>query len=151
MRTALLALAFLVSLPFGAHARVLGGNNVRVAIDGHREPGIGVHGGAHGWRLPIGHTAATSITLVDLTSPTRDKWVVPVQGQAIVLEAGRFIGGHAYRVELMNGITLVERAIVYLYPTRSGRSAHVELAFDDQDGDEVGADSGLRIMPKSAL
>jgi hypothetical protein len=147
MRITCLVLAFLplLSLPSPAHAR-LPGHSVRVAIEGRREAGIGLRGDGRGWRLPLGGAAVTSVVLVDLTSPTRDKWVLPVDGKSLVLDGARFVGGHAYRVELMKGMTLVDRALVYLYPTRGGRTTKVEF-----DVDSVDSSDELQLTPKSAL
>jgi hypothetical protein len=135
----------LLSLAGPAQAR-LPGPSVRVAVEGRREPGIGLRGNGRGWRLPLGSAGATTVVLVDISSPTRDKWVLPVDGKALVLDGARFVGGHAYRVEVMKGMTLVDRALVYLYPTRGGRTTKVEF-------DVEGADSSdeLSLMPKSAL
>ena len=153
MRLICLALIISSLVPFAgrADARVLPGPSVRVAIEGHREPGIGLHGSGRGWRLPLGAAEATSVVLVDVTAPTRDKWVVPVGGRAVVLEGARFVGGHAYRVEVMRGMTIVDHALVYLYPTRGGRTTKVEFDVDGDGAGDGAASDEIRLTPKSAL
>ncbi len=151
MRKIILLALLTSALP--AAARVLPSTSVHVLLDGHREPGVGLHGDARGWRLPITpDRGATDVVLVDETSPTRDKWILPLDGRAIFLEAGRFVGGHAYRVEVRRGTEIVERGLVYLYPSRAGRRAQV--TFDVGDGavgSAAGNGGGISLLPKSAL
>lgn len=150
MRRNLIALLVCL-LPLSASARVLPSAGIRVAIDGRREAGIGLRPGATGWRLQLGKAAA-QVTLVDLTGTNHDKWVLESNGGGVLLD-GRFIGGHAYRVEVKQDGVIVDRGVIYLYPTRSGKLSRV--AFDEVDAatSSVGAgdDDGIRIAPKSAL
>jgi hypothetical protein len=136
----------IVCLGHGADARVLPGPNVRVAVDGRREAGVGLYSDGRNWRLSLHDIDATQVILVDVTSRTRDKWVLSVVDQAVVLDGPRFVAGHAYRVQLWRGATLVDKALVYLYPSRAGKR-HVEFEVEDEDtaGDEI------RVVPKSAL
>ena len=79
MRKIVLLALLTSALP--AAARVLPSTSVHVLLDGHREPGVGLHGDARGWRLPITpDRGATDVVLVDETSPTRDKWILPLDG-----------------------------------------------------------------------
>lgn len=131
-----------------AAGRALLGDVVRIALEGRREMGIGLRATAAGWRMNV-RGQATSIELIDLTSATHDKWVLPVASQPLALEGPRFQAGHAYRYELHRGITVVERGLVYLYPPRGSRSARVE--FEVEANGPTSDDGGLGVIPKSAL
>jgi hypothetical protein len=145
----LIAFSLLSGLCSSVQARVLPGAGIRVAIEGKREAGIGLRGDGRGWRLPLGQLAgATQVVLVDVTSPTHDKWVLPIEGKSVVLDGSRFVGGHAYRIEVLSGMTCLERGLVYLYPSRGGRATRVAF---DVDGRDTLDDSEIRLTPKSAL
>ncbi len=152
MRALVLGLLLLDSVPTrpaSAAGRALMGEIVRVSLHGHREMGIGLRPNAGGWRIAV-HGEATSIELTDQTGATHDKWVLPVGAQPLQLDAGRFLGGHAYRFELHHGGTVVERGLVYLFPARGGRTARVE--FDVEADPTVSSNTdGIAVLPKSAL
>jgi len=149
----LICCAALVSgLSATAEARGLVGPSVRVSLEGGREWGVGLRGDARGWRLTLGSTGgATSVVFIDETAPTHDKWVVEARGRSLVLESARFQGGHAYRVEIRRGSTVVDRGLVYLYPTRGARSARVQFDVDSVDLASAQDEDGIRVQPKSAL
>ncbi len=150
--TALL-FTFVVGFPTLGHAatHVLPRTSVRVVQNGRREPGIGLRSNGHSWRLNLGDTAgATSVALIDETAPAHEKWVLDIDGNSLELDAERFVGGHAYLVEVCKGPDVVEHGLVYLYPApASSRTAHVTL---DSRADDNALDSGeLPITPKGAL
>jgi len=141
-------------LPVRAEARVVRGSSVRVAIDGHREAGIGLRSDGRGWRLPLaGSGGVTSVVLVDVTAPNHEKWVLAVQAEdgPLTLDGARFVGGHAYRVEIRRGAAIVDRALVYLYPARGGKNTRVEFDVDGADSIASNSEDDIRLTPKSAL
>lgn len=136
--------------PAEARTTALHGATVRIALGGRHERGVGLRGDAQGWRLSLGQAmGATSIVLVDQTSPLHDKWIVAVDGGSLLLDSARFRGGHAYRIEVRRGPSLVEEGFVYLYPTSTGRASRVE--FELAEGAEPLAATDIAITPKSAL
>lgn len=154
LASTLLIASLFACLPTRAEARVIRGSSIRVAIDGHREAGIGLRGDGRGWRLPLAQAGgATSVVLVDVTAPTHEKWVLTVQSEdgTLTLDGGRFVGGHAYRLEVRRGAAIVDRALVYLYPTRSSKNARVEFDVDGPDSLASNNDEDIRLTPKSAL
>lgn len=156
MRTlgCLLLLCSALALP--AEARTLMGPSVRVALAHGREWGVGLRSDGRGWRLSLGGAAGvTAVVLVDETASTHDKWVLTPQRGALLLDAGRFQPGHAYRVEVRRGSTVVERGLIYLYPSssggRGGRSTRVEFEADAGDLSAPVDEDMIRVQPKSAL
>lgn len=131
-----------------AAARGVLGPVVRIALEGRREVGIGLHGEAQGWHIDLA-TEATSLVLFDETSTEREKWVVPVIGRGVRLDRSRFVGGHAYHFELHRGATVIESGFVYLYPAHGRRANRVEFGVDTDS--QSRADLAIAILPKSAL
>jgi hypothetical protein len=150
MRSLVATFLFLVAASSPAEARTLVGPSVRIAFGSRHERGIGLRGDARGWHLSLREAqGATSVVLVDQTSPLHDKWIVPVEGTTLLLDSARFRGGHAYRVEVRRGTTLLVEGLVYLYPGRVGHPGRVELELDEDDAQA--SEEGIAIAPKSAL
>lgn len=149
MRVATLILALLVSLPAAAvPLRAKNGSTMNLKVAGKHERGIGLRTDGKAWRLEIGALEGTAEVFDVTPNVIASKWVVPVVNGALVFDATRFIGGHAYRVDLRHGGS----AFVYLYPPKLG-SKNSRVVFADSDAaaphGEVG--DGIAITPKSAL
>jgi hypothetical protein len=151
--TALL-FAFVVGFPTlgSAAAHVLPRTSVRVLQNGRREPGIGLRSNGHSWRLNLGDTAgATSVALIDETAPSHEKWVLDIDGNSLELDTERFVGGHAYLVEVCKGPDVVEHGLVYLYPSPPSRSRTAHVTLDARADDNQPESAELPITPKGAL
>jgi hypothetical protein len=120
------------------------GSTVHVKVEGKRERGIGLKAQASGWRLELRGAASGTAEIVDVTQGALgSKWMVQVEDGALVLDASRFVAGHAYRVELPKSGS----ALVYLYPPAARKSHNVVFA----DSEAPASDDGIAITPKSAL
>jgi hypothetical protein len=148
-----LGLLSLAAQPCSAHEPdVLRGSPVRVLLEGRREMGIGLRASTAGWRLAIpAKRNINELVFVDVTSTVHDKWVVPVNGEGPTIGGPRFVGGHAYLVQVMRGRDAIETRLVYLYPQRVPHSTSIDFSAaaptlaDDDD------DAGIEIAPKSGL
>jgi short subunit dehydrogenase-like uncharacterized protein len=153
MRLFACASLLLVASGFGstAHANVLSGDIVRVAIAGRLERAVALRPHAGSWQLALRTTShaapLTRVELVDETSRTHEKWVLPVEGPSVQFDTDRFVPTHSYSVEVYAQSTLVERGVVYLYGDRTTKRAHVTFGAHDL----LEADAELRPQPKGTL
>lgn len=143
-----------VAVAGAAEARTLrlqGGSTVRVVLSGKAERGLGlraIDGGR--WRLQLPDAAeGDEAVLVDVTEgAVATKWVLAVDGGALVLDGTRFVPGHAYRVELKRG---GGSALVYLYPPRPTKGRDRVVFDEDRPSPVTADDDGIAISPKPAL
>jgi len=144
---AVLAFSLVSQAAVAGSMRAKHASSVRVAVRGHREAGFGLRGTSRGWRLDLGRVL-TAVELVDVTDgAVPSRWVVEAVDGALTLDPERFLAGHAYRVELRSG----ESMLVYLYPPSvSARSSRAERLVFGEESDDV-SDDGIAISPKSAL
>ena len=125
---------------------------VSVALGKKHEKGIGLHLKGHSWQLEVtGADEAAEAEVQDVTRGAAPiKWTVNVSNDRIQLDDGRFIPGHAYRVQIRKGFNNLSSSLVYLYPpdTRSKRS-HVE--FEEASASASAGSDELLTVPKNAL
>lgn len=137
LRKAVFLLGFVVAAP-SAHAdanRIRNGSPIHLRLAGRREAAVGLRPGKSGWRVVLRAPGAESAELSDVT-PGRatSKFRVPVTGREVILDAERFVAGHAYRLEVHGG----ERQLLYLYPPLGRRVS--TLVFDAEEptaGDDL--------------
>jgi hypothetical protein len=145
-----LALTAMSTSGFAADHAVQG-ESVRIALGGKREAGVGIRGNDSGWQVRVA-ADATSVALIDQTDVTHDKWVLPVASRALRLDRARFQDGHAYRYELHRGAAVIERGLLYLYPTRMARVGRVRFeAKNSASTEHVDSSGEIPVQPKSAL
>jgi hypothetical protein len=129
---------------------------VQVKVGGQAKQGIALRSHPEGWRLELsGSTANGTAELVDLTPGTPARTLaVPVNGDELLLDAARFIGGHVYRVQLRRGGVAVESGLVYLYPSPVLKDApqtkvpqRLKFSADEKPLD----DTGIQPVSKSSL
>jgi hypothetical protein len=141
-----------ITLPAAAEPlRTRSGQSVQVALSGHRERGVGLRPGSHGWSLTLADSAAGVAEVHDVTAGAGNaKWLVSVVDASLRFDPARFVAGHAYRVELKRGTLSLGSALVYLFPPPRGRAtSHVTFRTDEEPAGE--GDEGLTPLPKSAL
>jgi hypothetical protein len=116
---------------------------VRVRLGDKREPGFGVKPVGGEWRLELGRKDVDAAELIDVQNGM--KWQLSAGGSALVLD-GRFIAGHAYRVELRHGPKTLASALVYLYPPEAPAQTTIQFG----DG-EPSSDNDMATLPKPTL
>jgi hypothetical protein len=147
-------LASVVGVAGSAEARTLrlqGGSTVRVVLSGKAERGVGLRAiDGMRWRLQLPDAGdGEEAVLVDVTEgATAAKWVLAVEGGALVLDGTRFVPGHAYRVELKRG---GGSALVYLYPPRPTKGRDRVVFDEDRPAPALSDDDGIAFTPKPAL
>ncbi len=160
MRVALILFA-LVSAVGPAVASPLKARNsevIQLKVGSQRRDTIALRARTEGWRLVLsGTTANGSAEIVDLTpgTPARTLSVI-LNGDELLLDNTRFVGGHVYRVQLRRGGVAVESGFVYLYPMvylkdapRSKEPQRLKFAGDEaaaSDGDDT-----IKPVSKSGL
>ena len=113
--------------------KIRNGSTVRVALQGKREPGVGlrVHGG--GWQLELAPVAGAVADIFDVTDgATASKWTVQVEDGVVFLDQETFVAGHAYRVLVRRGSESLGATLVYLYPP-STMATRTKVTFGDSD------------------
>ena len=131
--------------------KIRNGSTVRVALQGKREPGVGLRSRAGGWQLELAPLAGAVADVFDVTEGAgAAKWTVQVEDGVIFLDAETFIAGHAYRVIVRHGAEAIGATLVYLYPPTAG-TRH-KVTFDDADTASNGDGSdGPAVAKKPAL
>ena len=159
MRTIILSSVLAISTVATASdaVRLRGGGPVGVIVAGRHEKGIGLKSKGHGWELDVEGIGAAELDLTDVTRGALPlKWTVLVSQERAELEQGRFIAGHAYRVQVRKGAREVQRALVYLYPPDAHAKSRVDFEEDSATPTPAAAPSnddgmGISIVPKNAL
>jgi hypothetical protein len=138
--------------------RIKNAQSIRVALGTHRhEPASGIRPEKGVWNVMVTtDLTGASAELVDLTPDVaRSRWVVDVQGDRLVLDAGRFLPSHVYQLDVRKEKRLIGSALVYLYSPPVERVGRVE--FKDEETTNKGEtakkdDSGdLAAVPKGGL
>jgi hypothetical protein len=132
-----------------APLKVRNGSSVRVALQGKREAGVGLRAVRGGWRLELTAAPTDVADVVDVTDGANStRWTVDVAENALMLDAERFIAGHAYRVSLRHGSESIGSTLVYLYaPSVASRQ---KVTFEEQDNTASGI-GDIAIVKKPTL
>ena len=143
-------LAILGGTATASPLKIRNGSTVRVALQGKREPGVGLRPRAGGWQLELAPLAGTAVAdLFDVTEgASAAKWTVEVDDGVVFLDQETFIAGHAYRVIVRRGAEAVGTTLVYLYPPTA--SMRHKVTFDDGDTASNSGD-GPAVVKKPAL
>jgi hypothetical protein len=129
--------------------KIRNGSTVRVALQGKREPGVGLrlHGG--GWQLEMAPLPGAVADVFDVTEGvTPSKWTVQVEDGVVFFDQETFLAGHAYRVIVRRGAENLGAALVYLYAP-SVATRH-KVIFDDADASGNAGD-GPALIKKPTL
>jgi hypothetical protein len=137
---ALAALLLCLSIARPATAeptRVRNGFTVFLQLGKTREAALGIHADKRGWRLVLSAAVTGEVELRDVTpGKARTKLKVTAKGRELLLEADRFVAGHAYRLEVREKDATP--LLVYLCPPDARQvnrvSFDAEEAADDDDG-----------------
>lgn len=134
----------LVAMTAGAAAapalKIRNGATVRVALQGKREPGVGLRLRSGGWSLELAPLPGAVADLFDVTEgATASKWTIAVEDGVVFLDQETFVAGHAYRVLVRRGSESLGATLVYLYPP-SMASRH-KVTFDESDAGGTSGDA----------
>lgn len=112
--------------------KVRNGSTVRVALQGKREPGVGLRMRSDGWSLELGPLPGAVADIFDVTDgAAASKWTVQVDDGVVFLDQETFVAGHAYRVLVRRGSESLGATLVYLYPPSV--AARTKVTFGDAD------------------
>jgi hypothetical protein len=130
--------------------KIRNGSTVRVALQGKREPGVGLRMRSGGWQIELTAPAGAVADLFDVTDgTTASKWTLPVEDGGIFLDQETFVAGHAYRVLVRRGSEALGATLVYLYAPSVATRQH-KVTFDDAEA-AGGAGDGPAIVKKPTL
>lgn len=138
-----LALILVGGTAAAAPLKIRNGSTVRVAVRGKREVGVGLRARPGiGWRLELVAGGNETVDVVDVTEGANaTRWTVDVVDGSLLLDEGRFVAGHAYRVTLRHGTSELGSSLIYLYPPAVA-SRH-KVTFDDADAGSATGDDIL--------
>jgi len=130
--------------------KIRNGSTVRVALQGKREPGVGLRARSGGWQLEVAPLPGAVADVFDVTEgSSASKWTVQVEDGVIFFDQETFLPGHAYRVLVRHGAESLGTTLVYLYPSTVATRQH-RVTFDDADA--VGnASDGPALIKKPTL
>ncbi|HEY1586481.1 MAG TPA: hypothetical protein VGH63_12390, partial [Polyangia bacterium] len=126
--------------------KIRNGSTVRVALQGKREPGVGLRVRNGGWQLELSPVQTGAVAdLFDVTDgATASKWTVQVEDGVIFLDQETFVAGHAYRVLVRRGSESLGAALVYLYPSSVATRTKVTFGDSDATGDSSDAPATIK-------
>ena len=129
--------------------KIRNGSTVRVALQGRREPGVGLRPRTGGWQLELAPLTGAVADLFDVTEgASAAKWTVQVEEGVVFLDQETFIAGHAYRVIVRRGSEAIGTTLLYLYPPTA--STRHKVSFDDAETADRGGDAPATVK-KPAL
>jgi hypothetical protein len=153
MRGIVVGLALVAMLGGAAMAsplKIRNGSTVRVALQGKREPGVGLRVRGGGWQLELTAAPGAVADIFDVTDgTTASKWTVPVEDGVVFLDQETFVAGHAYRVLVRRGAESLGTTLVYLYPP-SSMVTRTKVTFGDSDATGGSSDAPATVK-KPAL
>jgi len=151
MRGLVVGLALVATLGGVATAsplKIRNGSAVRVALEGKREPGIGLRPRTGGWQLELASLPGAVADVFDVTEgASASKWTVQVEDGVVFFDMETFIPGHAYRVLVRHGAEAIGTTLVYLYPPTV--AARHKVTFDDSEAGGNASDEPATIKKPS--
>jgi hypothetical protein len=128
--------------------KIRNGSTVRVALQGKREPGVGLRMHSGGWQLELAAPTGAVADVFDVTDGAAGKWTVQVEDGVVFFDQETFIAGHAYRVLVRRGSESLGATLVYLYAP-SVATRH-KVTFDDAEASGNAGD-GPALVKKPTL
>jgi hypothetical protein len=142
--------------PEAKQIRVKNGRTVRVVLGARREHAVGIRPEKDKeqdrWLVVLApDMAGSSAELQDITPDVSgSRWVMPVSGDRLVLDAERFLPSHVYRVAFRRDGQLLGTVLVYLYPPPAERVGRADFR-DDETAADKSSSSSLATTPKGDL
>src|SRR3954452_24683992 len=143
-------LAVLGGVATASPLKIRNGSTVRVALQGKREPGVGLRLRGGGWQLELAPMPGAVADVFDVTEGvTPTKWTVQVEDGVVFFDQETFLAGHAYRVIVRRGAESIGATLVYLYAP-SVASTKRKVTFDDAEASSNSGD-GPALIKKPTL